>query len=91
MKIGNLYPLIVPSSYLDSGWDLPHQKFPISEFILTWVEFEGSSSMTYLTEGKYRTLNNSVSNWQQRSFENLRNSGRYFNTHSKVGANAGQL
>src|SRR5688572_10681217 len=91
MIIENLFPLIVPSSYLDTGWDLPNQKFPIAEFILTWVEFEGSYSMTYLTEIEYRDINSSISNWQRRSFENLRNSGQYFHTHSKVRDNADHL
>lgn len=84
MSIENLFPLIVPSNYLNTGWNLPHQKFPIVEFVLTWVEFEGSSPMTYLTETNYKELNSKISNWQQRSFENLRNSGHYFHTHSKI-------
>src|SRR5687768_18098145 len=91
MNIENLFPIIVPSNYLNTGWDLPHQKFPIDEFILTWVEFEGSSPMTYLTVTNYGEISSTVGNWQQRSFENLRNSGRYFHTHSKVRDNTGHL
>ena len=87
MNIENLFPLIVPSTYVGTSWNLPHQKLPISEFVLTWVEFKGSSPMTYLTEARFSELNNNFPNWQQQSFENLRNEGDYFHTHTKFRPN----
>jgi len=87
MNIENLFPLIVPSTYVSTSWNLPHEKLPISEFVLTWVEFEGSSPMTYLTESEFVELNNNFKNWQQQSFENLKNEGDYFHTHTKFRGN----
>jgi hypothetical protein len=83
MDRNNLFPLIIPSDYLSSAWKLPHEKFPINEFALTWVLFEGSSTMTYLTEDEYENLNENSQNWQQRSFENLRFSSDFFHTNVK--------
>jgi hypothetical protein len=75
MNVDTLYPLIVPSSYLDGGvWKLPHHTFPNSEYMLTWVFFSTESSMSYITEDDYFTLNTNHKDWQQVSFENLRNS-----------------
>lgn len=75
ISIDNIYPLIVPSSYYSKNvWDLPHYAFPNKEFILTWVIFNEANSMTYVTRAEEDYLISNYSNWQQRTFENLRNS-----------------
>ena len=81
MNVERLFPLIVPSTYVNSSWRLPNHKFPISQYLLAWVEFENDSAMSYLNEEDFKNLNQSYKNWQQQSFENLRNEGDYFHTH----------
>jgi len=76
-----LFPLIVPSRYISSSWNLPFQKFPTSQYLLTWVKFKNESTMSYLTDDEFRNLNQNDRNWQQQSFENLREEGDYFHTH----------
>ena len=39
--------------------------------------------MIYLTEANFAELNKNFGDWQQQSFENLRNEGDYFHTHTK--------
>lgn len=82
-NVRHVYPLIVPAGYLATGWQLPHYEFPIAGFILTWVQFEGSAPMIYLTKADCRELEANFDNWEQRSFENLRHSGNNFHTHVK--------
>ncbi|MDO6430937.1 hypothetical protein Q4E93_10085 [Flavitalea sp. BT771] len=85
--ISKVYPLIVPKDYYLKGtWELPHHVFPIQDFILTWVVFEGNDSMQYITEKQFEILTSISPIWQQHSFENLRNLSRKsgnFYTHSK--------
>lgn len=81
MNIERLFPLIVPSNYISSSWNLPNQKFPLSQYLLTWVEFENDSAMSYLRDDEFINLNQTYKNWQQQTFENLREEGNYFHTH----------
>ncbi|MDQ0641380.1 hypothetical protein QF042_004945 [Pedobacter sp. W3I1] len=71
--IDHIYPLIAPQSYYSAEvWDLPHHDLTATQFILTWVSFQGDEAMTYLTRAEYKYLNETQSHWQRRSFENLR-------------------
>lgn len=73
ISIDHIYPLIVPQSYYSpEAWDLPHHDLTATEFILTWVSFRGDEAMTYLSRAEYKQLNEMQSDWQRRSFENLR-------------------
>jgi hypothetical protein len=83
VNIKNLFPLIVPTTYVGTSWNPLYQKFNIPEFVLTWAEFKDSSPMIYLTETRYIELNNNIKHWQQQSFENLRHKGEYFHTQTK--------
>lgn len=75
MNLHNIFPLIVPRSYYADGvWELPHKQFISKEFLLTWVFFNGSGAMTYITKSEFSDLNKKNSGWQQRAFENLRHS-----------------
>jgi len=75
MDIDKIYPLIVPSGYYNKNvWDLPHHLFPNTNYILIWVFFGSERTMTYITKEVFAVLNHEHNNWQQRSFENLRNS-----------------
>jgi len=68
-----IYPLIVPQDYYCKGtWELPHRSFPISDYILTWVFFKGSSAMSYIKEEEAEQLDVAHPGWQQRAFENLK-------------------
>jgi hypothetical protein len=87
ISIDHLYPLIVPQSYYSNEtWDLPHHDLTATQFILTWVSFRGDEAMTYLTRAEYKHLNETQSDWQRRSFENLRQltkEDEYLCTHSQ--------
>jgi hypothetical protein len=75
ISFDNIFPLIVPAGYYAKGtWDLPHYNFPNQSFILTWVTFGTSTTMSYLTQGQFQDLTNKHECWQQNSFENLRRS-----------------
>lgn len=81
MEIETIYPLIVRSTYYAKNvWDLPHQKFPNKDYILTWVFFGNERSMSYIKRSEYDLLSKTYSNWQQIAFENLRISGSQFYT-----------
>lgn len=82
-----MYPLIIPSSYLNSDRILPHEPFSEPKFVLTWVKFGDSSTMTYVNGNDIHELNAIYSDWQQRAFENLRNSSDYFHTNTKYRRN----
>jgi hypothetical protein len=69
-----IYPLIVPTSYASSSWDLPNYKFPNTDYMLTWVLFRSEGTMTYITREKFDTFNATFENWEQITFENLRDS-----------------
>jgi len=46
----NLYPLIVPSTYIESGaWKLPHIHLKPADLILTWVVLHEEQTMIYVT------------------------------------------
>lgn len=75
MILEQLFPLIIPSSYVtESTWDLPHFQLPNKNFILTWVSFETDEAMTYLTREDYKILEASHAGWQRVVMENLRHS-----------------
>lgn len=74
-ELENIYPMIVPSSYYTPGvWELPHFSFPNSKYALTWVFFKSERSMSYIKREEFDHLNANTADWQQISFENLRNS-----------------
>ncbi len=73
MDLDIIYPLIVPSRYYGTSWDLPHQVFPNKDYILTWVFLGTERTMTYIKRDEFDKLNNYFQNWQLRAFENLRN------------------
>lgn len=75
LNVNNIYPLISPAKYYSKEWDLPHYKLPDAAFILTWVVFdEEESGMEHLTRDEYQYLAKKHKGWQQKTFENLRQS-----------------
>ena len=95
ISLYNIYPLIVPANYYVKGtWKLPHYPFSNKSFILTWVTFGSAATMNYLTQEQYQELNNKHDFWQQKSFENLRQSianNENFFSQFKISADRQQL
>ncbi|SDE31747.1 hypothetical protein [Pedobacter soli] len=90
-----IYPLIVPENYyLPGTWNLPHYNLNASNFIVTWVSFQGDGPMIYLTQDEYQFLTETQSGWEQRAFENLRHlihDNEYFCTHFQQSAQSKKL
>ncbi|WP_107826770.1 hypothetical protein ABZR88_13825 [Mucilaginibacter yixingensis] len=75
LNLNNIYPVVSPAQYYSKEWDLPHYKLPDAAFILTWVVFdEEEAGMEYLTRDEYQYLAKTHKGWQQKTFENLRQS-----------------
>ena len=73
MELDNIQPMIVPSNYVEGGFDLPHLKIKNKEFIVCWVRnFESSNS--YILREEYEQLNKQNPNWKREATENLRES-----------------
>jgi hypothetical protein len=76
-----LHPLLITKEYLETGvWDLPHVALPNDEFLLTWVNYD--EAITYLSRDEYQDLETSKPNWQQDSFDNVRQT-RYFHHYQQ--------
>jgi hypothetical protein len=95
ISLENIYPLIVPADYYKKGrWELPHHNLPNQAFILSWVTFNSSATMNYLSEQQYQELTNKHDGWQQKAFENLKLSiadNENFCTQYKMSADGQQL
>ncbi len=92
MDTSIIYPLIVPSTYYDKKvLNLPHERFPNKEYILTWVFFRTEGSMSHINQDEFTLLNNNYGNWQQEAFNNLRLSGRHFYTKFRADNDTGLL
>jgi len=82
MELNNIQPMIVPSNYVEGGFDLPHSKIKNKDFIVCWVRnFESSNS--YILKEEYEQLNKQNPNWKRVATENLRKS-KYFHKHNKT-------
>ena len=69
----NLYPLIVPVEYIQSGvWNLPHLSLKAADLILTWVVLHEGQTMVYVTADQVEWWKKSGVNWSAVAIENMR-------------------
>lgn len=86
MKLNNIQPMIVPSSYIKTGFDLPNIRIKNKEFLICWVRnYESSNS--YILREEYEKLNKENPNWKRKATENLRESEYFhkFNQRNEKG------
>ena len=87
--LANLYPLIVPSTYIESGaWDLPHLPLTPADLILTWVILHPGQTMIYVTADQIREWKKDGVHWRDVALNNMRrDTGNNPATHEKRDAN----
>ena len=69
----NLYPLIVPVDYVQSGvWKLPHSTLNMPDLILTWVLLQEEQTMVYVTIEQVREWRRANIDWRKIAIENMR-------------------
>jgi hypothetical protein len=69
----NLYPLIVPAEYIQSGvWKLPHVPLKATDLILTWVVLHKGQTMVYVTADQVEQWEMSGVNWAAVAVDNMR-------------------
>jgi hypothetical protein len=72
-SIENLYPLIVPAEYIQSGsWNLPHVFLKATDLILTWVVLHEGQSMVYVTADQVQQWKRSGIDWAGIALDNMR-------------------
>ena len=72
-SLGNLYPLIVPAEYLQTGiCKLPHVPLRASDLILTWVVLHAGQTMVYVTEAQVEQWKETGVNLAVVAIENMR-------------------
>jgi hypothetical protein len=68
----NLFPLIVPVEYVESGvWKLPHSELNARDLILTWVILSEGQSMVYVTAEQVNDWKRREMDWEAIAFENM--------------------
>lgn len=84
-SLENLYPLIVPAEYVQSGvWNLPHFPLKAADLILTWVVLHEGQTMVYVTADQVAVWQKRGINWSAVAFENMqRGTGDSPATHEK--------
>ena len=80
-----LQPLIVPSNYIETGFDLPHIKLANPKFLVCWVKNYADSN-SYILREEYEQLEKDYPGWQRVAVENLRKAN-YFHKYSQVDEN----
>jgi hypothetical protein len=71
----NLYPLIVPAEYIQSGvWNLPHVRLNATDLILTWVVLHEGQTMVYVTAEQVERWEKSGVEWSAVAIDNMRRS-----------------
>jgi hypothetical protein len=86
----NLYPLIVPAEYVQSGvWNLPHSLLKATDLILTWVVLHEGQGMVYVTADQVAQWQRGGIKWSAVALENMRrDTGNNPATHKKRDENA---
>lgn len=81
MNLSEIQPLIVPSSYLDSGFDWPHEKLGTEDLIVCWVRLQPDALM-YILRPEIEALDAFEKDWRRIGVDNLRHA-TYFHTHNQ--------
>jgi hypothetical protein len=88
MNLSEIQPLIVPASYLDSGFDWPHEKLGTEELIVCWVRFT-SQALPYILREEVEALDLHDKDWRRIGLDNLRHAMHFHqfirrNTEGKI-------
>lgn len=88
-KLDRLFPLIVPSSYLQPGtWDLPFRRLRDPRIFVTWVALHENQTMVYVNRQQMQSWESNKVDVAQIAVSNLRHdTGQYLATREKRSEN----